>query len=189
MTSITIGILMGCLIFCWYVIYDISKKRNREQKTFNELAKERSDLKCELESEKLENRHLMLNLEQKRKKLKEVEDVTIKLCQREDKLITQWAKDNCGHAALLNLWPASVVDKYMVFEIEGVMIKNHTGTARELWELYNSEKEVYTKHSEAKAELKKRVEEALDYKELANCEPVEHVVEDVYIKGEITEAE
>lgn len=200
MTTITIGILMGCLAFCWYVMYKQSKLLKEsanawvvEQETNKILVLENKRLIqkkniLDIEVDKLDKQAFELyeELKAKSKNIKE-------LCRREDKVLEAWAESKCNKH--INIWVGHVREnnrpQYVVYEIKGIEVISRYGTASKMWELVNSNKEIYTDYKKAQKVLRKQLEKGLQGEKEKQQEPhtVEYGVEDVYLKGEITEAE
>lgn len=146
MTIITILVLMVCLAWCWYVMHKQNEKLRHERNN------------VDIEADKLDKQAFELyeELKKKNEKIKE-------LCVREGEVLEAWAELKCNKH--INLWLGHVTQgnrpQYVVYEIKGVEIISRYGTASKMWELVNSNREIYTDYKKAQQVLREQLEKGL----------------------------
>lgn len=170
MTTITIGILMGCLAFCWYVMYKQSKQLKKSHDAW--AVEHKTNIRLALDNEKLilEKTNLKIEADKLDKQAFDYhEELKVKinkineLCRREDEVLEAWADSKCNKH--INIWLGHVKEnnrtQYVVYEIKGIEIISCYGTASKMWELVNSNKEIYTDYKKAQKVLRKKLEKGL----------------------------
>lgn len=168
MQTLTIISLSIALAISWYNLYKMFKLNDEIttewDETWDKLNEVRRSKMESVNTWKIRSgkaERLAHDLSHENKELKEKVN---ELCRREDKVIEEWASLKCDKH--INLLLGQIREgnriQYVVYEIRNVKIECIYGTASYMWDLLNSEREIYTKYPKAKEELKKRVEKATE---------------------------